>query len=569
MKPNKPDRANAANHWILNTVILVCLLFASGLAHSAPMPWKKKNFQYTADNQKITDVLREFAASQGVPVVISPEVEGIVNAKFNLPPAKMMEVMSSTFGLVWYFDGTVLHIYPASIIKTELIRLNKDKLVELQESVERLRIYDPRFPLVADPIQGTILVSGPPRYVDMVIELAKVVDDNAGKRGEAEVRVFPLKYAWASDTVLTQAGADVVIPGIAQTLSELFGVANNKAGSKKRPVNTGVTTARSTADSLNKLRGTGLNLDVPEPKLDASAIPGSAEQKNDFFDGGLPRFRADSVRNVVIVRDLPERMSMYERLIQQLDVMPGLVEIEAQIVEISSSALEEIGVEWRAFRSGVVDIQTGAGRRPQLREATSAGVSAPLPAPNDNQLTPAGGMFTIISGDARKFLMARINAMEQQGSARTLSRPRVLTLDNVQALLEDTRKIFVRVAGNLEVGLFNINVGTSLRVTPLIVDEKDVRRVKLSVRIEDGNTLPDVVDQIPSTRSSAIGTQAFINEGQSLLIAGYSVDSETKTNTGVPGLSRIPGIGALFRSDVNRVEKSERLFLITPRIVKL
>jgi type III secretion protein C len=404
----------------------------------------------------------------------------------------------------------------------------------------------------------------------MVIELAKVIDDNAGRRGEAEVRVFALKYAWASDTVLTQAGSDVVIPGIAQTLSEIFGTGNGKSSSKKRPINTGVTTSRSPAESLNKLRGTGLNLDIPDLKLDSGITAGgSSDQKPDFFDGGLPRFRADSVRNVVIVRDLPERMGMYEKLIQQLDVMPGLVEIEAQIVEISSTALEEIGVEWRAFKSGVLDIQTGSGRLSQLREATSVGVSAPLPAPDNGQLTPKGGLFTVISGDARKFLMARINAMEEQGNARTLSRPRVLTLDNVQALLEDTRKIFVRVAGNLEVGLFNINVGTSLRVTPLIVEEKDLRRVKLSVRIEDGNTLAERVDEIPSTRSSAIGTQAFINEGQSLLIAGYSVESETKTNTGVPGLSKIPGLGALFRSDANRVEKSERLFLITPRIVKL
>jgi len=54
---------------------------------AAPMPWKRKNFEYIAENQKVSEVIREFAASQGVPAVVAPEIDGTVNAKFNLPPA--------------------------------------------------------------------------------------------------------------------------------------------------------------------------------------------------------------------------------------------------------------------------------------------------------------------------------------------------------------------------------------------------------------------------------------------------------------------------------------------------
>ncbi|MCA3174572.1 MAG: type III secretion system outer membrane ring subunit SctC [Burkholderiales bacterium] len=548
-------------------VILALSMVVS--VEAAPMPWKRKNFEYIAENQKVSEVIREFAASQGVPAVVAPEIDGTVNAKFNLPPARMMDVLAATFSLVWYYDGSVLHVYPASVIKTELLRLNKSKVEELQQSLERLKIYDARFPIMVDSVQGTIVVSGPPRYVDMVSEVAKVVAENADRTGEATIRVFPLKYAWASDTVLTQSGQDVVIPGVAQTLAAMFDKrGNNAVGPAKR--NTNVAMKKPNAQSLNKLRGTGLDIEIPDSNFKQEALSLLGTQNDESFDTGLPRFRADSVRNVIIVRDYPDRMQMYEKLIEELDVMPGLVEIEAQIIEITSSALEEIGVEWRAFINRSIDVQIGSGRRPQLRQSSATTESAPNPRPTDDQLTPKGGMFTILSGDARKFLMARINAQETAGSARTLSRPRVLTLDNVQALLEDRRQVYVRVAGNLEVGLFNVSAGTSMRVTPLIVREKEGNRVKLSVRIEDGNILQEgAVDQIPATRSSSIGTQAFINEGQSLLIAGYSVDSEVKTNTGVPGLSKIPGLGALFRSESNTIEKSERLFLITPRLVNL
>jgi type III secretion protein C len=538
---------------------------------AAPMPWKRKNFEYIAENQKVSEVIREFAASQGVPAVVAPEIDGTVNAKFNLPPARMMDVLAATFSLVWYYDGSVLHVYPASVIKTELLRLNKSKVEELQQSLERLKIYDARFPIMVDSVQGTIVVSGPPRYVDMVSEVAKVVAENADRTGEATIRVFPLKYAWAADTVLTQSGQDVVIPGVAQTLAAMFDKrGNNVVGPAKRNSNVSNAMKKPTAQSLNKLRGTGLDIEIPDSNFKQETLSLLGTQNDESFDTGLPRFRADSVRNVIIIRDYPDRMHMYEKLVEELDVMPGLVEIEAQIIEITSSALEEIGVEWRAFINRSMDVQIGSGRRPQLRQSSATTESAPNPRPTDDQLTPKGGMFTILSGDARKFLMARINAEETAGSARTLSRPRVLTLDNVQALLEDRRQVYVRVAGNLEVGLFNVSAGTSMRVTPLIVREKEGNRVKLSVRIEDGNILQEgAVDQIPATRSSSIGTQAFINEGQSLLIAGYSVDSEVKTNTGVPGLSKIPGLGALFRSESNTIEKSERLFLITPRLVNL
>lgn len=554
---------------IATCFIILGGMILSGSALSAELRWRSQPFQYNAENQKLSVLLREFAASQNVPAVIAPELDATVNAKFNLPPAKMMELLSATFGLIWYYDGSILYVYPAAAAKSELVRASGPRAADLIASLEKLKIYDPRFPIIIDNQQNTLLVSGPPRYVDMVLNLARVVDENAGRKGTAEIRVFPLKYAWAADTKFSYGGQEIVFPGMVQTLRDMFEVRGGGGGAKPAPKQ---SSSSGTLQSLAKLSGTGLKIEAPESVAsivqDVTKGGGSSGGGADFFDGGLPRFRADSRMNAILIRDLPERMYQYEKLIPQLDTKPGIIEIEAQIVEISGDALEELGVEWRASKPGTYDLQLGAGRLPQLREETSTGTGAPFATTQDDQLTPSGALMTLISGDAKRFLTARINALTQNGSAKYLARPKVITLDNVEALLDSSSNYYVRVAGNLEVGLFNVTVGTSLRVTPLIVNEGESRRIKMAVRIEDGATLPNQgVDQIPATRKSTIGTQTFIAEGQSLLIAGYSEERDSQNTSGVPGLSKLPGIGALFRTNTDTHNRSERLFMITPRIV--
>jgi type III secretion protein C len=75
------------------------------------------------------------------------------------------------------------------------------------------------------------------------------------------------------------------------------------------------------------------------------------------------------------------------------------------------------------------------------------------------------------------------------------------------------------------------------------------------------------VGNLPVIQNSNINTQAFINEGQALLIAGYRADNDTFGVTGVPYLSKIPVLGALFRTDNRQKSHMERLFLLSPRVI--
>ena len=78
-----------------------------------------------------------------------------------------------------------------------------------------------------------------------------------------------------------------------------------------------------------------------------------------------------------------------------------------------------------------------------------------------------------------------------------------------------------------------------------------------------------MVDQIPIVQRSTVGTQAIVNEGQSLLIGGYAYDVNRDLTNKVPLLGDIPGLGALFTFRNKEVSRVERMFMITPRIVTL
>ncbi|MFN3592259.1 MAG: hypothetical protein ACK4TG_08735, partial [Thermaurantiacus sp.] len=163
-----------------------------------------------------------------------------------------------------------------------------------------------------------------------------------------------------------------------------------------------------------------------------------------------------------------------------------------------------------------------------------------------------------------------IVALEEQGAARIVSRPQVMTLSNVEATFDRTRTFFVRVAGEREVDLFNVTVGTVLRVKPSVIPHGEEVRIQLIVQVEDGQvSRSESVDGIPLIDRAGVSTRAIILDGESLLLGGQTVDSEFDAERRVPLLGQAPVIGALFRSRRRNRERIERLFLITPRLVEL
>jgi type III secretion protein C len=250
-------------------------------------------------------------------------------------------------------------------------------------------------------------------------------------------------------------------------------------------------------------------------------------------------------------------MPYYEQLIAALDTEPQVIEIEANIVDIDTNRLRDLGVSWRVTTEDGDEALFGEGNEGDLRLRPG------------EDITPAGeGLFlsTIIGN--RDTFVSRIHALETEDAANVVSRPQVVTLNNVEAIIESNRSFYVRVAGEFDVDLFNVVAGTTLRVTPHVLREEGATpRIRLLVNVEDGSVTDARVDQIPVIDRSAINTQGLITEGESLLIGGLVRDESFSTTSRVPVLGRIPLLGRLFSRTSKSTSRIERLFLITPRLI--
>jgi type III secretion protein C len=588
MKFTRPSLAIALG------ALCVCAACLSPAA-AAPIRWKSATIDYSAEGKDIKDVLRDIAASQGLAARIAPDVAGTVSGKFHLPPRRLLDTLSSSFGFVWYYDGQVLDITSSSSLQSTLVKLDSAGTAMLRQTLDQMRIADDRFPIVYDAAQGTAIVGGPPRYVQLVTGIADRIDSNAARRGGTQVRVFPLKHAWSQDRSVQVDGQKVVLPGVVAVLNGIYHpkAADGKHNASVRPVsnvarNSPVNDVNGQAGNspysnalMPPVPGNGITSGLtaqPSPALLAAygEQPGQPHGNDappaepPAGDYALPVIVADQRTNSVVVRDAAERMSDYDTLIERLDVRPELIEIEAHIIEIDDDALRQLGIDWTAHNSHV-DIQTGTGTNTQNTfnggPVTQNFGNTTLAGGVLSAASPAGLSMAAVLGDAGRYLMARVSALSQSNLAKIDASPKVVTLNNIEAVMDNKTQFFVPVQGYTSGELYSISTGVSLRVLPMVVEENGQTHIKLDVAIQDGELTSQTVSNLPVIDSSNITTQAFIDEGQALLVAGYRKDTDSNGVTGVPGLSKIPLIGALFRTENRQKSHMERLFLLSPRIL--
>ncbi|WP_254787417.1 type III secretion system outer membrane ring subunit SctC [Variovorax sp. OV700] len=554
---------------MLGGAVLMLLLVQHSLA--AEFRWQNRPFQIVANEKPLGDFLRELASSQGITAVIDPKVNGVISGKFDGSAKNILNSVCSVNGLTWYFDGAFLFVDLAADAKSEVLPIAAENAGRIAETLVRLHISDERYPLSISERDASVYVTGPRRYVEMVRQAVKLADQKTAMAEGAEIRLFPLKYAWASDFRINRSGKETVIPGVANVLRSLYGRNGNQASG-------GGSGGRGTSGPLSvgpnrqiKLRS-GETINAPKIDIAGAGSGGDAATlggMSSIVGNELPQFQADTRMNAVLVRDMPDKMAQYARLIESMDTRPRLVEIEVTIMDISSDTLSSLGVDWRLHgRHG--DFQTGRGDRGPLTWGGAGSEAGQIGSfdTTGNPLTPLGGMFTAAIGNsARNYLLARVTALATNGSANFVARPKVMTLDNTEAVLENLSEFYVRVDGFQDAGLFSITAGTAVRVTPLIIDEKAGRGVMMSIDIVDGDLSPQSVDKIPIVRRRTVNTQALVDEGASLLIAGYSSEEKSNAITGVPLLKDIPGVGGLFRYTDKKQANMERFYLLTPRLV--
>mgnify|MGYP003615302124 FL=1 len=521
----------------------------TGFAHPAPVAAGSgfsKPFSYYADQQELPTVLMLFARSQGLGASISPEVNGKISGRFSdVPPDKFLQGMHAAFGVSWYRIGATLHFFNDAQMTRAFITPRALTAERLYSMLQQSAVFSPQLPPSLAPDGNMIVVSGPPEYIAQVMSAVTAFEE--AQTGTTVMRVFPLKYAWADDITVNSMDKTVTVPGIASILRAML---NGTPVSATR-----VTQQKATVDTLS---GTGLAAQGQEPKQSEQAPQPEAS-------GPGANIMADPRVNAVLVHDAEYRMPYYAKVIEDLDKPVELVEIHAAIVDIDTNFKRDLGITYQAADGS----SKGWGFGGEL--SSKDGAFSPLPVPG---ITSGAGLtLSTIYTMGSDYVLARIQALEEEGEARMLGRPSVLTVDNVQATLENTTTYYIPIQGNEASDLFKVEAGTVLRVTPHIITEPDGRRtIKLAVNVQDDQNNDgelDTTTTIPPIKQTKINTQAIVGAGQSLLIGGYYYEQKGRDESGIPILKNIPGVGNLFKTTSKSSKRMERLILITPRVINL
>ncbi len=287
----------------------------------------------------------------------------------------------------------------------------------------------------------------------------------------------------------------------------------------------------------------------------------------------------DTRTNVLIVRDLAEHVSKAQALVRNLDTQTPQVLIESRIVEASTSYTRQLGIQW----GGHAQFATTTGNPTGLLFPYNAGVAGgsssegnagTADTPNFAVNLPAavgtgsGGALGFIFGSAggAAALNLRLSALENQGTVKTISAPKVTTLDNNTAKISQGVSIpFSQVSAN-GVNTTFVEARLSLEVTPHITQDGSVL---MAIKAENNQPDPSSTgaNGQPSIQRKEANTQVLVKDGDTTVIGGIYVRRGATQENGVPFLSKIPVLGYFFKNHSEVDNRQELLIFITPRII--
>ncbi|HEX9398243.1 MAG TPA: type IV pilus secretin PilQ [Burkholderiales bacterium] len=290
----------------------------------------------------------------------------------------------------------------------------------------------------------------------------------------------------------------------------------------------------------------------------------------------------DARSNKLFVNDTPARLEEVRRVILTVDVPVRQVMIEARIVEANDSfaktlgariGLDELGGQKRAPFGATSGVRAGIGTD-ITTTGTNLGVAAGTVNPNslNSDLQAAGlnnfstGRFSFIlfNNSLSRVLNVELSALEADGKGKIISSPRVLTADNVEALIEQGTEIPYQQAtssGATSVSFRKANL--ALKVKPQITPDGNVIMTLDVTKDAVGARLPTGVE----ISTKHVKTEILVENGGTVVIGGIYEQNDRTDITKVPFFGDLPIIGFLFRNTTTNSSKTELLVFITPRIV--
>ncbi len=274
---------------------------------------------------------------------------------------------------------------------------------------------------------------------------------------------------------------------------------------------------------------------------------------------------ADERTNSIIVSDIPSVLPHIDRLIQQMDRKTQEVEIEARVVAATRSFARDIGTQ---FGFGWANGPSSVGGAPVVGTTgpTSTGSLIPLFS-NLGATGPTSGI-QLMNASKNAQIDLVLTAAESRGLLKVLSRPRVVTQNNIQAVVKQGVRVPVVTLAQLggPPTVTYVDAFLRLTVTPQITAEGTIF---LNVDVE--NTLPDfghAINGNPTLITQQATTQVLVTDGGTVVIGGVIQTQNSLSVSQVPLLGDIPYLGNLFKHTSVTTSNQELIFFITPRIIQ-
>jgi len=281
----------------------------------------------------------------------------------------------------------------------------------------------------------------------------------------------------------------------------------------------------------------------------------------------------DPRTNQLFVTDIPSKLEEIRRLVEKIDVAQKQVVIEARIVEADDKFSQNLGAKLGFFGQGTKNVAVGSdySSLPSATGTTSTTSSTPafnLPAGTINNVSPATIGISLFNSAATRYLNLELSALEADNKGKIISSPRVVTGDQMKAVIEQGTEIpYLTASSSGATSIAFRKAVLKLEVTPQITPDGNVI---LTVDVNKDNpntTLSSLIPGGVAIDTKHVQTEVLVENGGTVVLGGIFQMEERDLVNQVPFLGDIPVLGNLFKNTARTNNKTELLIFITPKVL--
>ncbi len=268
----------------------------------------------------------------------------------------------------------------------------------------------------------------------------------------------------------------------------------------------------------------------------------------------------DETNNAIVFKATPRDYRIIHKVLQQLDIIPRQVLINVMVAEFSLSGKMQFGIEWF--------LQGHDGKGYTVQGTLDNKISRPINTP----LGTATG-FTLGVYDGVDFMRGMISALGTDSDVNILSSPNILAVDNKEALIEVGKEV-PTVTGQITDATSGSTVtntiqyrktGVILKVTPHI-NSSGLVKIELSQEVSDVGEYDSSLNTY-TILNRKVETSLVVHDGQTIVLGGLIKNNQNFSDSGIPFLKDIPGLGFLFKSSSRENNKTELVLILTPHVI--